>query len=80
MTKTKIRYTIPPRQFTPRFEFAEEFYMDEEIRRLLATKTVPPGNGWGWSNIIPAIKYVRSVTGLGLAEAKKYVEKIRDAK
>jgi ribosomal protein L7/L12 len=59
--------------FTPRFDFAEAFYVDEEIRRLLTVNIQD-----GFINIISAIKYYRSVTGAGLVESKKYVEKIRD--
>lgn len=75
MTKTKSRYTIPPKTFTPRFDFADRFYLDEEILRLLKINE-PLG---GYKNIIPAIKYCREVTAMGLKESKDYVEKIRDA-
>ena len=70
----KPEYTIPPQLFTPRFDFCEEFYMDEEVRSILAT--TPPH----MSALIEAIRYVRRVTQMSLFDCKQYVEKIRDAR
>jgi hypothetical protein len=49
---------------------------DRAIARMIEKPHVP---GAVWGNLIPAIKHVRKVTGLGLKESKDYVEACRDA-
>lgn len=74
MTPEKRKEIRDASKREPWLPFLDEFFMDDEIRRILRT---PPLGEWGSPPIL-AIKYVREVKGWSLMPCKAYVEAIRD--
>lgn len=71
MTPEKRKEIRDAAEREPWLPFLDEFFMDDEIRRILRTESSP---------MIQAIRFVRTVKPWMLYECKKYVEAVRDGK